>query len=112
MSKNRVKCTVTGLWFNANQNRMRSLLQEYGSPERLEKEYVSRLGKSLLKQGKSREEIKALVDAGTIVSKAGEPVTRNGKRGRKPKTAVSETERSTSDKEVASFMSGGEGKAI
>lgn len=80
--KNRVRCTVTGLWFNANQNRMRDLIRQYGSEEALVKGYVSRLGKRLLAEGKTEAEIKKLVEAGEITSKADAPKATSGKRGR------------------------------
>jgi len=114
--KNRVRCTVTGLWFNANQNRMRDLIRQYGSAEELEKSYVSRLGKRLLAEGKTVPEIKKMVESGELVSKADEPKASAGKRGRpagskntpQASTEVPEVgeDADEADAEVENFLTG------
>jgi hypothetical protein len=67
---------------NANVNRMRDLIRQYGSEADLIKNYVSRLGKRLLAEGKTPVEIIKMVEAGEITSKADAPRESTGRRGR------------------------------
>jgi len=70
MAKNKLRCTVTGEWYGVSKARREKLIASFGSVEELEKNYVSRDGKRLLKEGKTPEEILAMdVTTKTIAPK-------------------------------------------
>ncbi len=73
MAKNKLQCNVTGLWYGVSASRREKLIQKYGSFEQLVENYVSRDAVRLQKEGKSEDEIRAMVEAGELVSNTAAP---------------------------------------
>ncbi|MFW9948617.1 MAG: hypothetical protein ACFFKA_00655 [Candidatus Thorarchaeota archaeon] len=73
MPLNKIRCNVTGLWFGISKSRREKLLTQFNTMEELEEVYVSRVAKRYLKDGKSEEDIRALVEQGVITSNTEAP---------------------------------------
>jgi hypothetical protein len=101
MSKNKLQCSVTGLWFNTTcASRKRMIEKEFGSEENLTKNYVCKRARKLLKQGKTVEEIQAMVTNGELTSKAEAPGTKAHKKVKKVKKKEANTETGTENTET------------
>ena len=109
MAKNKLKCTVTGEWYGVSKARREKLVAKFGSVDELEKGYVSRDGKRLLKEGHTAEEILEMAKEGKIPTKTITP-----KRDNTAKTAADEiigtplvAEDPKADQDVKDFMATG-----
>jgi hypothetical protein len=58
--KNRIRCIVTNRWCYITNQRIEANIKKYGSWEKTCENYISRPAKRLLKQGKSKDEIRKM----------------------------------------------------
>jgi hypothetical protein len=66
---NRIKCSITGRWVYITNERITAGLSKYGSWDELCKNYICRPAKRLLKEGKSVDDIKKMLEDGTFPEK-------------------------------------------
>jgi hypothetical protein len=71
--KNKIECTITGELCYISDERMKKLVKKMGSEQAVRDGYVSRVAKRLLKEGKTKTEIKAMAKSGTLPAPTGEP---------------------------------------
>ena len=104
MSKNKIRCSVTGLWSGVTTQTREKRIAKFGSVEAYENGYVSRAAKRLRSEGKSDEEIRSMAEAGTIKSSMPAPGIKVAKKVKKAAIPATETI-TTEDKDVESFLS-------
>ena len=122
MAKNKLRCNVTGLWYGVSKARRDKLIEREGSFEAVIENYVSRDANRLLKEGKSVEEIQAMVEVGDLTSNTAAP-KRASTRGEveevkstkapvtapvEPEVAEEVTEDDEVDPDVKAFLEGTE----
>ena len=104
MSKNKIRCSVSGLWYGVTTQTREKRIAKFGSVEAYESGYVSRVAKRLRAEGKTDEEIKAMADAGSITSDMASPKMKVARKATaKDVTPATETIE-VEDKEVESFL--------
>lgn len=67
--KNRIKCSVTGRYCVITNQRIEAGVEKYGSWEKLCESYVCRPAKRLLREGKTVEEIREMIEKGEFPEK-------------------------------------------
>lgn len=83
--KNKIACTVTGELCYISDARMAKLVEKLGSEDEVRKQYLSRVAKRLMKEGKTKTEIRQMVKDGTLPTPTGAknadpaPATGDGK---------------------------------
>jgi len=67
--KNRIRCRLTGRWVYITNQRIEAGVKKYGSWDLLCQNYICRPAARLLREGKTEDEIKQMVENGTIPEK-------------------------------------------
>lgn len=71
--KNKIECTVSGQLCYISDARMEKLVKKLGTEDAVRAAYVSRVAKRLLKEGKTKTEIKHMAKEGTLPLPTGNP---------------------------------------
>ena len=87
--KNKIECTITGQWCYISDARLKKLAKKFGSEKAVREQYVSRVAKRLLADGKNKTEIRAMAKGGTLplpTSPKGHKTPKAPKAPKAPKT--------------------------
>ncbi len=66
---NRIRCSVTGRWCYITNERLAAGIAKYGSLENLNKNYICRPAKRLIKEGKTPDDIRKMIEDGVFPEK-------------------------------------------
>lgn len=100
MAKNKLRCTVTGLWYGVSAARRAKLVTKFKGEEALIEGFVSRDAIRLQKEGKSVEEIRAMAEAGTIKSNTNAPKRASTRSASKVAKAETDATADASDEDL------------